>query len=403
MNDKKERVCAKCGNPLVLENNFYRSNETNEYLDTCKKCFTMHINIYEQSSFLHLLKILDVPYIEQEWKNLVERYGNNPKTSSTAIFGRYIAKMKLQQFSKYRYADTQRFLDDKAEHQLQELENKRQQINKYRENLAGGEEVIAAEDLDLSLLSHDEIKDLFNGGITAESFVDQTIEDPFDEKEFTAEDKKYLISKWGRTYTIQECVRLEKLYLEMIDSYDIRTASHFDYLLKICRVSLKADQALEVNDIEGYQKLSKVYDILMKSAKFTAAQNKETSDDFTDSVGVIVALCEQQGFIPRFHEERQDIVDLTKNDINGYLRNLVMEEMNLGNMIEIYLQKMQMEENRKEDTLNDEDDEAFVLEELEKTVLEDRDFEDFSDMIEEDVELDEETLRKSSEVYAKPR
>ena len=42
-----------------------------------------------------------------KWNVLVEKYGNNPKTTPTAIFGRYIAKMKLKQFSKYTYADTE--------------------------------------------------------------------------------------------------------------------------------------------------------------------------------------------------------------------------------------------------------------------------------------------------------
>ena len=35
------------------------------------------------------------------------------------------------------------------------------------------------------------------------------------------------------------------------------------------------NQALDAGDIEGYQKLSKVSESLRKSAKFTAAQNKE--------------------------------------------------------------------------------------------------------------------------------
>ena len=38
----------------------------------------------------------------------------------------------------------------------------------------------------------------------------------------------------------------------------------------------------------------------MKSAKFTAAQNKDAASDYTDSVGMIVSrIEEEQGFIPR--------------------------------------------------------------------------------------------------------
>ena len=59
-----------------------------------------------------------------------------------------------------------------------------------------------------------------------------------------------------------------------MDSYEIKSASHLDYLKMICKTSLKMNQAIDCSDYEGYNKLAKVYDSLMKSAKFTAAQNK---------------------------------------------------------------------------------------------------------------------------------
>jgi hypothetical protein len=55
-----------------------------------------------------------------------------------------------------------------------------------------------------------------------------------------------------------------------MESYDIQTAAHKDTLKLICKTSLKANQLIDMGDIEGYQKMSKVYDTLMKSGKFTA-------------------------------------------------------------------------------------------------------------------------------------
>ena len=43
----------------------------------------------------------------------------------------------------------------------------------------------------------------------------------------------------------------------------------------------------------------KMYDGLMKSGKFTAAQNKSENGEFVDSFSEIVAFCEKDGFIPR--------------------------------------------------------------------------------------------------------
>lgn len=386
---------------MLLEQNYYKSKLTDKYdggfVDECKKCFTMHINIREPGSFLPLLEKIDVPYIEGEWDSLADKYGNNPKTTSTAIFGRYIAKMKLKQYSKYDFADTNKFVEDAKMRDLRDRADKLAEINKYRDAIHSGEAVdnIDTLGLDLSVLNEEELRDImmkpeelfdFDPGVEAEATL-------------TREDKEYLVKKWGRTYTIPECIKLEKLYNEMMSSYDIRTASHIDYLLKICRLSLKIDQSLECNDIDGFQKMSKIYDLLMKSAKFTAAQDKDAATDYTDSVGMIVGrLEEESGFVPRYHSERQDVVDATLKDMNGFTRDLIMSELNLGNMIEVYLQKMLQEESKEEDEL-DEDDDLIMLTEREEELLRDEDFDDYNEMLDDEAELDEEMLRKSSESY----
>jgi len=89
--------------------------------------------------------------------------------------------------------------------------------------------------------------------------------------ELTDEDRLYLRLKWGKSYKPDEWIELENLYNEMMESYDIQTAGHKDTLKLICKTSLKANQLIDMGDIEGYQKMSKVYDTLMKSGKFTAA------------------------------------------------------------------------------------------------------------------------------------
>ena len=71
----------------------------------------------------------------------------------------------------------------------------------------------------------------------------------------------------------------------MMNSFDIQDADSKNSLIFICKTYLKMNQAIDIGDVEGYQKLSRVYDQLRKSAKFTAAQNKEEKTDFIDSVG----------------------------------------------------------------------------------------------------------------------
>ena len=34
----------------------------------CKKCLTMHIDNFDESTYLWLLEKMDVPYVPEEWK-----------------------------------------------------------------------------------------------------------------------------------------------------------------------------------------------------------------------------------------------------------------------------------------------------------------------------------------------
>jgi hypothetical protein len=73
---------------------------------------------------------------------------------------------------------------------------------------------------------------------------------------------------------------------------------------------------LDIGDIEGAQKVVKMYDALMKSGKFTAAQNKAEQGEFIDCIGELVALCETQGYIERYYVDTpQDKVDVTLKDM----------------------------------------------------------------------------------------
>jgi hypothetical protein len=47
--------------------------------------------------------------------------------------------------------------------------------------------------------------------------------------------------KWGKTYKPEEWIKLEQLYNEFLQSYDIQSAGHIDTLKLICKTSLKAN------------------------------------------------------------------------------------------------------------------------------------------------------------------
>jgi hypothetical protein len=115
-------------------------------------------------------------------------------------------------------------------------------------------------------------------------FIDDS-ELPDVTEHMTQEEKIMFAMKWGKLYKPSEWVELETDYQKMIKSFDIQDADSENTLILLCKTNLKANQAIDSGDIEGFQKLSKVSESLRKSAKFTAAQNKEQKGDFVDSVG----------------------------------------------------------------------------------------------------------------------
>jgi hypothetical protein len=86
---------------------------------------------------------------------------------------------------------------------------------------------------------------------------------------------------------------------------------------------------------------------LRKSAKFTAAQNKEQKGDYVDSIGELIAMCERDGFIPRFATDiPQDKVDITLRDMNEYVRKLVTQVLGFGQQIEDSLKKIMIQNEK---------------------------------------------------------
>lgn len=328
--------CEKCGKVLkAIE--FYGSNNTEKYPDgklrQCKACLTMHVDNWDPTTYHWILEEVDVPYIQEEWNKILQKeLSEGKKITTMTIIGKYLAKMKLKQFKDYRWKDT----------------------NLLREMA----EAKAAEAMRLQGYAQAEIDQALATGIvqaperpTMFAETDLPPEPEIDEFEndLTEEDRTYLRLKWGKSYRAEEWVTLEQLYEEMLQSYDIQAAGDLNTLKLACKCSLKANQLLDIGDVDGAQKATKMYDSLMKSGKWTAAQNKTDENELIDSVGELVALCERDGFIPRYYSATpKDHVDRVIEDLKKYTTDLVREETGLSSMIEMAMRQMEDEKAKIE-------------------------------------------------------
>ena len=381
-----EKFYCKSCNGTKSEKEFYLSNNLEKYpegkVDLCKRCMTLHVDNWDPQTYLWILQEIDVPYIPDEWNKLLANYGKDrTKLTGMTILGRYLSKMKLKQYRDFRWADN--------EH-LQNLNNSKIEQTMKRQGYSAVEIAEAVNKATFTL--PDDIAAPPPPTVKEEEEYGP-IEDYFDDgatdalvAALTEEDRLYLRLKWGKAYKPDEWIELERLYKEMEESYDIQTAGHKDTLKLICKTSLKANQLIDMGDIEGYQKMSKVYDTLMKSGKFTAAQNKAENGEYVDSVSELIALCERDGFIPRYYVDGpQDRVDRVIQDLEDYTRNLVLEELHLGPLIEKAIRNNMADDERDEDD-EDYDEEAELersLYEDDDTVNEDEDYDEYNDMQEE--------------------
>lgn len=395
--NNKQYYCEKCNRTMAADQ-FYSSNNLEKYpnegkFPICKKCMTMHVDNWNPDTYMWILQEADVPYIPDEWNKLMASYAKDKsKVTGLTIIGRYLSKMKLKQFRDYRWKDTE-FLQElektKREQTMKQQGYDAQQIALANERAA----FVVPEEAPRPDFTAEPINPFLASG-SEDYFAEQSGADD-DEIDLTDEDRIYLRLKWGKTYKPEEWVRLEQLYNDMMNSYDIQGAGHEDNLKLLCKTSLKANQLIDIGDVEGFQKMSKVYDQLMKSGKFTAAQNKAESGEYVDSVGELVMLCEKDGFIPRYYTgEPNDKVDQTILDMKRYTRTLITEETNLGNLIEEAIKNNQKEDEadaNADDTdtgLMEDDD---VVEELEGQ-LHDEDFEEYSDFLDNEEASDADLL-----------
>lgn len=388
--------CDKCQRTM-RGTEFYGSNNLEKYpegkLHQCKKCLTMHVDNWDSSTYMWILEECDVPYIPEEWNKLLQKYASEGKTiTGTTIIGRYLAKMKLKQFRDYRFKDTE-FLQQMADHKVEETMKRQGYEAAEIAKVIEQSHISAPERPTPPPLTIPNSNSTGNVSLDTEDyFAEQNSEYDIDiAADLTDDDKRYLLLKWGKSYTPEEWVKLEQLYNEMMQSYDIQSAGHIDNLKLLCKTSLKSNQLLDIGDVDGAQKMLRMYDSLMKSGKFTAAQNKAESGEYVDSISELVAICEKEGFIPRYYiDQPGDRVDETIADLKGYTHSLVVDEMNLGNLIESAVKTMAREEAKEED--EDIEDEIMSLEDVDQ--LKDEDFEEFNEFEEDEEKASEEAMKE---------
>ena len=389
-------VCTKCGREKN-EKEFFKM-KTGVRCDMCKMCLTAHIDNRKTESFQWILEMFDVPYIEKKWVELSNKiYLKDPaKFGPSSVIGQYLRSMNMAQYSEYGYADSDKlnFADRKID---QEAAARREQqgINEqYEQDLLDKLERGEISKAEYDTLTYTNAEDEAATTMHMPQFVaDFSVDENEIAAQLEQDEIQYLMLKWGGHYRPSEWIAMEEMYSRYAGEFELNVDRE-ETLKKMCRTSVKMDQALDIGDVSAYKAYSAVMKDLRTSGKFTEAQNKEDKVRYLDSIGELVALCEKEGGIIEQwtispDDYPQDKVDFTLKDLKAYTYNLVTNELGLGDLIESYIKKLEEAENQEEDLdmglITSAEDEA-------KNELTDEEAYEFQDWLESDIERDAELL-----------
>ena len=400
--DEPKIICKKCGRERAATKFFKK--KTKERIDICVDCLTMYIDNYDYTTFSWILEMFDIPYIKNVWIKMAnDIYLKNPaKFSNRSVIGKYIRTMNMKQYADYCFADSDKL------NMAQEMAKERREATVDKDYVLQLQKEL--EEGKISKAQYDTLSPETPSSIDKEEeeFIARKeeaikpIQQGADEgeirKQLTDEEYQYLLMKWGYLYQPSQLVQMEKLYNKYANEYELNVDRE-DTLKKICKTSLKMDEALDVGDTQSYQKLASVYDQLRKAGKFTEVQNKEEQERYLDSIGELVALCEREGGpIKEFvdpDEYPQDKVDFTIKDLKSYNYNLATNELNLSDLIQTYIDKLDKAEQSGDDIDLNKGLITSKEEEAEEDTLSDQEAIDFQDYLDNEIERDAQMLLDS--------
>ena len=377
---KAQVYCEKC-HKTMSEDNFYTLKDGTK-APLCKKCLTMHIDNFDEETYLWVLQMLDLPYVPIEWNKIRKKAWEKDgaeKMNGMSVLGKYISLMKLKQWRIYGWDDTERIAAKQEEEERAYIEQHPEKLIEAEELQKKYEAGEISEAQYKTLMRSEEpekpeedpnyLSALYAGangngfdlyGVPEGQTFMQPSEIPDPSADLTQEDKIYLVMKWGREWQPNDWISLEKVYNEYLDSFDVTEVDTRNNILLICKAYVKMNQALNTGDYDAFTKLNRAYESLRKTAKLTAQQNKDEKDNFVDCIGNMVVICEKEGFIPRFATDQpNDLIDKIIQDMNNFTRTFAEDNLNLSNTIDMYLKRIEIQKQ-----LEDKDDNEFTDDDL---------------------------------------
>lgn len=135
---------------------------------------------------------------------------------------------------------------------------------------------------------------------------------------------------WSPLYSNEELYFLDSFYNQIIATQNVSTPILQQYARDLCEIELRIKKGLrEGADIK---KDMDARDNIIKIAHFEATSAKNAAD--FESIGELMVYYGKKGWHPKWHQEPQDSIDFMMENIQNYLKRLVINEGTFAEQVE---------------------------------------------------------------------
>ena len=155
---------------------------------------------------------------------------------------------------------------------------------------------------------------------------------------------KRLRKVWSGSYKPEELLWLDNFYNNIVATQNVSTPILQEKARDFCELQLNIKKGMRAG--VDVKKMMDAADNIVKTYNFTASNAKSAAD--FESVGELVVYYGKKGWHPKWHHEPQDSVDFLMENMQNYLKRLVLNEGNFAEQVEDKKARYNMTERLEE-------------------------------------------------------
>ena len=136
--------------------------------------------------------------------------------------------------------------------------------------------------------------------------------------------------EWSPSYSNEDLLFLDNYYNQIISTQNASTPILQSRARDLCELTLRAKKGIRQG--ADVKKDMDAIENIIKTCNFNASSARNAAD--FESVGELMVYYGKKGWHPKWHTEPQDSIDFMMQNIQNYLKRLVINEGNFAEQVE---------------------------------------------------------------------